>query len=363
MSAVELQHVTKMFGNVVAVDDVSVGIRDGEFFTLLGPSGCGKTTTLRLVAGLYTPTSGDIVSKGRIVTDLPPHKRGIAMVFQNYALFPHMNVYKNIVYGLRIRKVSEAETQKRLKNTLRLVHLEGLENRFPRQLSGGQQQRVALARALIVQPDVLLLDEPLSNLDRKLRDQMRIELANIMRELKITTIYVTHDQEEALVMSDRIAVMDKGKIAQLGAPTEIYENPSGSFVASFIGNSNFFEGRALSTESADCVPVSVKDLTMYGRTLSASIPKEFDDVLVTVRPEKIWMRRPGATQVPSANAFEGSVRNVVYLGETIKYMLGLPGDLQVVVVEKNISGSPIYKPGETVLVGWESKSLIVYPKV
>ncbi|RLF25672.1 MAG: ABC transporter ATP-binding protein, partial [Thermoprotei archaeon] len=242
MVSVKLVEVTKRFGDFVAVDHISFHVREGEFFTLLGPSGCGKTTTLRLIAGFYKPDEGEIYFDNKLVNDLPPWKRNIGMVFQNYALWPHMNVWDNIAYGLKVRKIPRREIEKRVKEAIRLVGLEGLEKRKPSQLSGGQQQRVALARALVIEPQVLLLDEPLSNLDAKVRAQLRVEIRKLQKKLKITTIYVTHDQEEALSISDRVAVMSHGRILQIGTPREVYENPSSRFIADFIGMSNFIEG-------------------------------------------------------------------------------------------------------------------------
>ncbi|MGB7804981.1 MAG: spermidine/putrescine ABC transporter ATP-binding protein, partial [Actinomycetota bacterium] len=239
---VRLERVTKQFGDVAAVDDLSLDIEEGEFFSMLGPSGCGKTTTLRMIGGFEDPTYGTVYLGGRDVTDLPPYKRDVNTVFQSYALFPHLNVFENVAFGLRRRKVGKDEVGTRVKDALKLVDLVGFEERKPPQMSGGQQQRVALARALVNHPQVLLLDEPLGALDMKLRKQMQLELKRIQQEVGITFIYVTHDQEEAMTMSNRLAVMRLGKIEQLGDPEPVYENPATEFVAGFLGASNMLEG-------------------------------------------------------------------------------------------------------------------------
>ncbi|MDP9242776.1 MAG: spermidine/putrescine ABC transporter ATP-binding protein, partial [Actinomycetota bacterium] len=239
---VRLERVTKAFGDTVAVDDLSLDIQEGEFFSMLGPSGCGKTTTLRMIGGFEEPTRGTVYLGGRDVTDLPPYRRDVNTVFQSYALFPHLDVFENVAFGLRRKKVDKADVQKRVTDSLRLVDLPGYEKRKPTQLSGGQQQRVALARALVNEPKVLLLDEPLGALDLKLRKQMQLELKRIQTEVGITFIYVTHDQEEAMTMSNRLAVMRHGKVEQIGAPEAVYESPATEFVAGFLGASNLLDG-------------------------------------------------------------------------------------------------------------------------
>ena len=244
MVKVELKGVTKRFGDVLAAGDITLQIEDGEFFTFLGPSGCGKTTTMRMIAGLEYPDEGRIFFDGEDVSDLPSYKRNTGMVFQNYALWPHMKVFENVAYGLRVRKVEQAELKKRVDDALELVHLGGLGDRFPSQLSGGQQQRVALARVMVINPSVLLLDEPLSNLDAKLRVEMREEIKDLQRELGITTIYVTHDQEEAMAVSDRVAIQNHGMTRQVGSPSEIYGFPRDVFIATFIGRGAILEGVA-----------------------------------------------------------------------------------------------------------------------
>jgi ABC-type Fe3+/spermidine/putrescine transport system ATPase subunit len=238
MSFVEFQRVTKKFGSTVAVDDLDIAIKQGEFFSLLGPSGCGKSTTLRMLAGFLTPSSGRIKVNGRDITDLPPEARGIGIVFQNYAIFPHMNVFDNIAFGLVERGESKSEIKRKVEAALEQVGLSGFGERYERELSGGQKQRVALARVLVIEPEILLLDEPLSALDKKMREEMKFWIKDIQKSIGITTIYVTHDQSEALTMSDRIAVMNDGKMLQVGTPVEIYEEPASRFIAEFIGDSN-----------------------------------------------------------------------------------------------------------------------------
>jgi spermidine/putrescine transport system ATP-binding protein len=267
--SVELREVTKRFGSVAVVEGVSLQIRPGEFFSLLGPSGCGKTTTLRILAGFVQPDAGEVFIAGKRVTHLPPNERDVNMVFQNYALFPHLTVEQNVAFGLEIQKLPRAQIRKRVGWALELVRLCGLESRYPHQLSGGQQQRVALARALVTQPSVLLLDEPLGALDLKLRQQMQLELKKLQRELAITFLYVTHDQEEALTMSDRLAVMNQGRVVQVGTPQEIYERPATRFVADFIGESNFLEGRVVAWDGKKAL-VQIGSLSATVRSPSIS---------------------------------------------------------------------------------------------
>lgn len=309
--AVEFQNVSRYFGEVRAVDDVSVTIRGGEFFTLLGPSGSGKTTCLRMIAGFEHPSSGQIKLYGQDVTNLPPYERPVNTVFQDYALFPHMTVGDNIAYGLMVKKVPKAECARRAAEMLELVRLPGLERRKPSQLSGGQRQRVALARALINRPKVLLLDEPLGALDLKLRQQMQIELKAIQSEVGITFIFVTHDQEEALTMSDRIAVFDNGRIEQVGSPSELYERPRTSFVASFVGTSNLISGSAAVA------------LTGSPQTFS-------------VRPEKIRMAEPGASAGDGLCAADGVIQDVVYVGMHTRYRVVLDTGGEMIVVVQNL---------------------------
>ena len=309
MVDVKLRHVTKRFGEVVAADDITLDIVEGEFFTFLGPSGCGKTTTLRLIAGLEYPDSGRIFFGDEDVTDQPPYRRGTGMVFQNYALWPHMTVYENVAYGLKIRKLPKEEIRRRVYEVLELVKLRGLENRYPTQLSGGQQQRVALARALVIRPRVLLLDEPLSNLDAKLRLEMREEIKSIQKELKITTIYVTHDQEEALAISDRIAVMNRGKVVQVGAPREVYRYPKSLFVATFLGRCTLLEG-TVERVQGDVVQVRVDSLTVRGVPSVDQNVEEGEAVYVVLRSEDMTLEPPTTPH----NTFTGTVEWLSFVG-------------------------------------------------
>ncbi|SRR5579883_218377 len=286
---VELLNVFKFFDQEPAVHGVDLDIKQGEFFSILGPSGCGKTTTLRLIAGFEQADAGKILIQGRSMTHVPPYRRPVNTVFQSYALFNHLNVWENVAFGLRLKKLRRAEIEARVQEALALVQMESLRSRFPSQLSGGQQQRVALARALVNRPAVLLLDEPLGALDLKLRKQMQIELANLHKDLGFTFIMVTHDQEEALSLSDRIAVMNKGKIEQIGTPSEIYEQPRTPFVADFIGDTNLFEGQIIELEA-----LSVQVLTKTGQKIVVSRTLDTpttlsQEVVVSVRPEKIQL--------------------------------------------------------------------------
>jgi len=362
MVKIRLDNVTKRFGSVVAVDNLSLEVGRGEFFTLLGPSGCGKTTVLRIVAGFYTPDEGRVFFDDKDVTTLPPFKRNTGMVFQTYALWPHMSVFDNVAYGLRVRKVPRSEIRKRVLDVLRLVGLEEFEKRFPSQLSGGQQQRVALARALVIEPDILLLDEPLSNLDAKLRIQTRTEIKKLQKKLKITTVYVTHDQEEALCISDRVAVMNRGVVHQIGAPTKVYERPADSFVANFIGAVNFFRGSATGFDRA-AGTVNVRLPT--GLTLLASLDGDTPpsgELLLICRPETLEIFAAGGAK--ALNVVEGRVRVASYMGDVIRYEVETEhvegGLLQV--DEHNPSGKSMYHEGEVVHVHVPVESLRVVPK-
>ena len=285
MVSVKLFNVTKRFGKVVAVNKVTLSIEHGEFFTLLGPSGCGKTTTLRVIAGLEHADKGRIIFDSTDVTEFPPHKRGTGMVFQNYALWPHMTVFDNIAYGLKIKKMPKEGVRRKVKEVLDLIKLSGMENRYPTQLSGGQQQRVALARALVVEPKVLLLDEPLSNLDAKLRVEMREEIQRIQKKLGITAIYVTHDQEEAMVISDRIAVLNQGTVMQVGTPQELYRRPRNLFVATFLGRYTIVEGLVKGVSSDGFVTLNAPAVELLGITTTPEIKlKEGDKAVAIIRP-------------------------------------------------------------------------------
>lgn len=314
--AVEMRDVVKRFitpeGNdLAAVDHVTMQIRNGEFFSMLGSSGCGKTTSLRMIAGFEWPTEGEVYIEGKAMGHTPPFQRKVNTVFQSYALFQHLTVYQNLAFGLEMEGAKEDEIKKRVGRALEMVQLTGMDRRKPKQLSGGQQQRVALARALVKTPDVLLLDEPLGALDLKLRKEMQLELKALQQQLGITFIYVTHDQEEALTMSDRIAVMSKGKVQQMGTPVEIYERPTNRFVADFIGESNFLEGR-IKTLSGNEAGVFIPDLNaeVTGVPISDGLVKG-EEVIVSIRPEKIRITEKGAM---SENLFRAKVTNTVYIG-------------------------------------------------
>ena len=329
--AVRFTGVTKRFGDVVAVDDVDLEVRAGEFFSMLGPSGSGKTTCLRMIAGFELPTEGRIELQGRDVTELPPYVRDVNTVFQDYALFPHMTVGQNVEYGLMVRRVPAIERRARAAEALRLVRLDGYEGRKPAQLSGGQRQRVALARALVNQPSVLLLDEPLGALDLKLRQQMQIELKSIQQRVGLTFIYVTHDQEEALNMSDRLAVLSQGRIEQVGTPAEVYERPSTSFVAGFVGVSNVLEGEAARSVTGE-------------------------DGAFTIRPEKIRMLDPKARPDPGEISAPGVVTDVVYLGALTRFTVGLDAGGELVVLQQNLSASSmqaVHMEGRRIVLVWD----------
>jgi iron(III) transport system ATP-binding protein len=316
---IAVQDLTKRFGPQEVVSRVSFSIEEGEMFTLLGPSGCGKTTLLRLIAGFYAPDEGEIRFDDRVVNDLPPHERGIGMVFQNYALWPHMTVYENAAYGLKLRKLPPAEIAARIAAVLEKVKLGGLENRYPGQLSGGQQQRVALARALVLNPKILLLDEPLSNLDAKIRIQVRAEIRKLQRELGITTVYVTHDQEEALALSDRIAVFNKGKMLQIGPPRALYERPENRFVADFIGINNLLEGTIREVAQP---PGGLHVETVLG-LLEAVRDERYrpgDRCVLAIRPENAAIDYEPAA---GHNRVQGRVVFAAYLGNTVRYDVDL----------------------------------------
>jgi spermidine/putrescine transport system ATP-binding protein len=330
---VELRKVFKVFNGETAVRGIDLDIRKGEFFSILGPSGCGKTTTLRLIAGFEEPTGGDVLIRGQSMNRVPAHQRPVNTVFQSYALFGHLTVWDNIAFGLRIKKCSNAEVQQRVGEALSLVKMDSFARRFPAQLSGGQQQRVALARALINRPTVVLLDEPLGALDLKLRKEMQVELSNLHQKLGVTFVLVTHDQEEALSLSDRIAVMNGGKIEQIGTPSEIYESPLTPFVADFIGDTNLFQGKIDESYSTMLHVVTDKGLKISVRPQESWNGSNSRDVVVSVRPEKIQV----GSNEPSdqMNCYEGRLKHVMYLGTHVHYVVELLTGESLTVLQPN----------------------------
>ena len=385
VAAVELTSVTKQFGDFVAVHDLDLQIRDGEFFSLLGPSGCGKTTTLRMIAGFEQPTMGEVYIHGQPVAGIPPYRRPVNTVFQSYALFPHMTVAQNVAFGLEMKKVAKLEIERRVAEALELVQLRQMENRRPRQLSGGQQQRVALARALVNRPEVLLLDEPLGALDLKLRKAMQLELKQIQAEVGITFVYVTHDQEEALTMSDRIAVMDAGIVQQVGDPRDIYEHPNNRFVADFIGETNFVTGSV--AELGDMVTVDLGDLPVRGSADGRSLSLG-QAITLAIRPEKINLYPQGEVDVTKAGldmdeamdlfggqlpdkkvdmrtylaadrsnvVVDGRIAEAIYIGTDTRYRVNLANDASLFVRVQNFGSryDTKFGVGNDVYVHWDA---------
>ena len=348
---VVLKGISKIFGKLRAVDGVSLEIEDGDFFTLLGPSGCGKTTLLRVIAGFYPPDEGEVYFGERLMNDVPPHRRETGMVFQNYALFPHLNVRENIAYGLRVRKVPDGEMDARIGDVIRSVRLDGLEKRFPGQLSGGQQQRVALARALVISPQILLMDEPLSNLDAKLRVAMREEIRRIQKDLRITTIYVTHDQEEAMAVSDRIAILNLGKLEQLGAPDEIYFNPCSRFAAEFMGGSNILELTALGYDEAS----SRLRAESGGEPLTLCIPRPAGErICLSVRPE--WVR---IVEDGGDDTIEGTVESTTFLGALVRYRVRALGGQSLMIEVHNPRSRDIRREGDPIRFRFDAERIVM----
>jgi spermidine/putrescine transport system ATP-binding protein len=362
--AVELRNVVKRFGDVAAVDYVSVQIRDGEFFSMLGPSGCGKTTSLRMIAGFEYPTSGEIFLHGRPVGTIPPFKRNVNTVFQSYALFPHMTVAENVAFGLQMKNVARSAIAERVTEALEMVRLNTYGARKPRQLSGGQQQRVALARALVNHPEVLLLDEPLGALDLKLRKEMQLELKRLQERVGITFIYVTHDQEEALTMSDRIAVMSGGKILQVGSPTEIYERPNCRFCADFIGETNFISGHVSETDGSTVIVTTSDGLALRGQ--SDHPVQSGDDVTISIRPEKVRLTpscEPGSLPDGAIKPFPVTVDRVSYIGSDTRILVNLGQDRQFSVWEQNsrstLDREAYWQRGEQGYLWWPVENALV----
>ncbi len=339
MTDLELRHLTKTYGTTTAVDDVNLAVEAGELVAFLGPSGCGKTTTLRMVAGFIQPTAGEILVRGSDITDLKPNHRDMGMVFQSYALFPHMTVNRNVAFGLVARGMPSAEIAPKVGAALDLVGLTGFGERYPKQLSGGQQQRVALARVLALKPKLLLFDEPLSNLDAKLRVQMRHEIRQLQKEVGITSLFVTHDQEEAMTIADRIAVMNKGRIDQIGTPAEIYDHPRTRFVADFIGTSNLIDGRM----------AGGRFVSKSGLELPCSSPGPGNDLeaVLAVRPEKVELADASAQ-----DALSGTVTRVTKLGGLIEYAVTLASGETFLIHQQDRSGSEIRVVGDGVALSW-----------
>jgi spermidine/putrescine ABC transporter ATP-binding subunit len=363
MATVRLDNVSKRFGNVQAMNEITLAIESGEVLSLLGPSGCGKTTTLRSIAGLEQPSAGEIYIDRKPMQGVPIHKREVGMVFQDYALFPHLTVYDNIAFGLKMRQTSSAAIRSKIGEVLkltRLAELPGIEGRYPHQLSGGQRQRVALARSLVTQPKVLLLDEPFGALDKKLRESMQVELRLLQRELNITMIFVTHDQEEALTLSDRIAVMHNGHVEQIGTPTEIYERPYSRFVADFIGVSNFFRGRVEAIEAGQIVVITDNHLRLWVPPADGKKVRVGDTCQIALRPEKISLsrHRPAAEQHVTAAV----IKHIVYLGTVTHYYVKTEEGEDLVVYVQNQDNSPIHLPfaaGDTTVLSWKAESMLL----
>ncbi|QIN84045.1 polyamine ABC transporter ATP-binding protein [Rubrobacter tropicus] len=350
--AVRLAGVTKRFGEFVAVDDLNLDIYEGEFFSLLGPSGCGKTTTLRMVAGFEEPTRGEIEVAGEQVQGVPPYRRPVNTVFQSYAIFPHLNVFDNVAFGLRRAKVPKDEVASRVADACEMVQLAGFEKRKPGMLSGGQQQRVALARALVNRPRVLLLDEPLGALDLKLRKEMQLELKSLQEEVGITFVYVTHDQEEALTMSDRIAVMNEGKVQQLADPTTLYETPANRFVAGFIGQTNVFSGTVDGMDGERATLMTREGLKIEAVVRGEGAPAG-GEVHAAVRPEKVRFGDSGD------NVCAAEVRQIVYLGASTQYIVELEGGGKLVLHQQNAHDASGPSEGDAVSVAWDAPNCLI----
>ncbi|MER5386601.1 ABC transporter ATP-binding protein [Streptomyces sp. NPDC002688] len=349
--AVRLTGVSKRFADTYAVRDLNLDIEAGLFFSLLGPSGCGKTTSLRMIGGFTDPTEGSVLLAGEDVTALPPNKRNVNTVFQSYALFDHLSIADNVAFGLKRKGVEKAEIRRRVGEMLELVQLDGFAGRKPRTLSGGQRQRVALARALVNRPAVLLLDEPLAALDLKLRRQMQVELKQIQREVGITFVFVTHDQDEALSMSDRICVMNEGRVEQCGTPEDVYEHPASRFVASFMGTSNLmtgtYRGGEVTLDQGPALPVGPRSAIADGTSVS-----------VSVRPEKVWL----SDFEPGMSVLRGVIRETVYCGPTTTYLIELAPGVTLSVLEQNTARARMedrWSGGETVEFGWRPEHCLV----
>jgi spermidine/putrescine ABC transporter ATP-binding subunit len=354
-----IQNVSKHFGDIKAVDQVTFSIKGGEFLTLLGPSGSGKTTLLNMIAGFFRPTNGVILIGEKDITALPPEKRDVGMTFQNYALFPHMTVAENIAFPLKMKKVPKQEIVDKIKKALELVRLSGFESRHPKQLSGGQQQRISLARSIVFDPSLLLMDEPLGALDKKLRQHMQLELKQLQRKLQMTVVYVTHDQEEALTMSDRIAVMNEGRIEQIDTPDEIYQHPKNWFVADFIGESNFLDGNIIAVNADNSlieIPINKKIKGPKYEWMRAGM-----QVFVLLRPERlnINLEKP----IEARNLVSGTIQDDFYVGNISRYLINIPECGFILNVElRNAQETFRFKSGQNVFVSWHVNDTIIIPK-
>lgn len=359
MSVLSIRNLRKTYDTAIAVDDFSIDVPEGEFLSLLGPSGCGKTTILRMVAGLIEPDRGQIIIGGQDVTRTKVNKRNIGLVFQSYALFPHMSVYDNVAFGLRRRNVSETDTRTEVTAVLAKVHLDGLENRYPSQMSGGQQQRVALARAIVTKPSVLLLDEPLSNLDKQLRLDMQVELKRLQQEVGLTTIFVTHDQSEAMALSDRICVLNAGAVQQIGAPEELYHSPQNRFVATFLGRSNSFEATICGRQGDVGATLQLTD----GFKFDCDLPHAMDigtKVHAALRHEAVRiMPLEGAPEAEKPNTYRGTVTYRAFSGAAVDYLVALEGGPEIMLETSNEDATRRTPPGTDVLISWDRSAVLV----
>ncbi|MDM5306482.1 ABC transporter ATP-binding protein [Peribacillus frigoritolerans] len=359
---VEIKGAFKQFGANVVLNGIDLEVKQGELLTLLGPSGCGKSTTLNLIAGFLDPDRGEVHIKGNNVTKVPPYKRDLGMVFQTYSLFPHMTVYENLSFGLKLRKIGKAEQKKKISKALELVKMSGLENRYPRELSGGQRQRVAISRALVVEPELLLLDEPLSNLDAKLRHELRAEIKRLQKEIGVTTIFVTHDQEEALSMSDRVVVMNAGKIEQISTPTEIYNHPKTEFVFQFIGKSNCFEGNVSAVDKRKVAVKIGSDITHVDTNNvmgNESDLKTGDEVKLYIRPEKLQIVSLDEKSSSPLDFHRAKISQMNYLGTSWEINVLLQGK-SIQVLTSAIDSS--WQNGSEVLIGWSPSEVMLVKK-
>ncbi|MFK4719188.1 putative spermidine/putrescine transport system ATP-binding protein [Bradyrhizobium niftali] len=352
-AAVEFRELRKTYGSAVALEGIDLSISAGEFFTLLGPSGSGKTTLLNIVSGMVTPTSGAVLIDGRDVTRIPPRHRNLGMVFQNYALLPHMSVFDNVAFPLRIRQMPKADVERHVTSILELVRLEELAHRKPNELSGGQQQRVSIARCLVYKPKLILMDEPLGALDKKLRHQMQFEIKKIHKEFGVTILFVTHDQEEALVLSDRICVMNRARIEQVGAPNELYFRPTNEFVADFLGEANLISG-ALDRSSGEIARIRTQDGSLIACTLPCGVVAIANQIKVMVRPESIRLSR---LEQRSEFGMQGIIRDIAFVGHAIRYTVEV-GDQRLTCLQTSGSGTPVLEPGSEVWADWSPADAI-----